>query len=68
MASQNETKKKQSELQTQMVVTIKHLVLVSTLSMIGNVSSGIGILILQGENDSQTPVEQLNKGYFCNKD
>ena len=28
------------------------------LSMIGNVSSNIGILILQGENDSATPVEQ----------
>ena len=26
--------------------------------MIGNVSSNIGILILQGENDSATPVEQ----------
>ena len=29
-----------------------------TLSMIGNVSSDIGILILQGENDSASPVEQ----------
>lgn len=30
----------------------------STLSMIGNVSSNIDILILQGENDTATPVEQ----------
>jgi uncharacterized protein len=30
----------------------------STLSMIGNVSSNIGVLILQGENDTATPVEQ----------
>jgi len=59
MASQNETKKKpHTELQKQMVATIKHLALDDTLSMIGNVSSGISILILQGENDSQTPVEQ----------
>jgi uncharacterized protein len=35
-----------------------HSDLESTLSMIGNVSSDIGILILQGENDSATPVEQ----------
>ena len=35
-----------------------HSDLQSTLSMIGNVSSDIGILILQGENDSATPVEQ----------
>ena len=35
-----------------------HSDLQSTLSMIGNVSSNIGILILQGENDSATPVEQ----------
>ena len=35
-----------------------HCDLQSTLSMIGNVSSNIGILILQGENDSATPVEQ----------
>jgi len=26
--------------------------------MIGNISSGISILILQGENDSQTPVQE----------
>jgi hypothetical protein len=35
-----------------------HSNLESTLSMIGNVSSNIGILILQGENDTATPVEQ----------
>ena len=35
-----------------------HSDLESTLSMIGNVSSGIGVLILQGENDSATPLEQ----------
>ena len=28
------------------------------LNIIGNVSSNTSILILQGENDSQTPVEQ----------
>jgi uncharacterized protein len=35
-----------------------HITMDSTLDMIGNVSSDIGILIQQGENDSQTPVEQ----------
>jgi hypothetical protein len=30
----------------------------STLGMIGNVSSSTGILILQGENDTNTPVQQ----------
>jgi hypothetical protein len=35
-----------------------HFVLNNTLSMIGNVPSAIGVLILQGENDSQVPVEQ----------
>jgi uncharacterized protein len=35
-----------------------HSILESTLSIIGNVSSSIGILIMVGENDSQTPVEQ----------
>jgi uncharacterized protein len=35
-----------------------HSDLQSTLSMIGNVSSDIGILILQGENDTATPLEQ----------
>jgi pimeloyl-ACP methyl ester carboxylesterase len=30
----------------------------TTLGMIGNVSSSTGILILQGENDTQTPVQQ----------
>jgi uncharacterized protein len=35
-----------------------HLALDDTLSMIGNVSSNIGILILQGGNDSQVPLEQ----------
>jgi hypothetical protein len=34
-----------------------HSNLESTLSMIGNVSSDIGILILHGENDTATPVE-----------
>jgi hypothetical protein len=32
--------------------------LIPPLSMIGNVSNSTGILILNGENDSQTPVEQ----------
>ncbi|HSA75462.1 MAG TPA: prolyl oligopeptidase family serine peptidase, partial [Candidatus Nitrosocosmicus sp.] len=35
-----------------------HSDLQGTLSMIGNVSSGMGILILQGENDTATPLEQ----------
>ncbi len=35
-----------------------HLDLDNTVDMIGNVSSDIGILIMVGENDSQTPVEQ----------
>jgi pimeloyl-ACP methyl ester carboxylesterase len=35
-----------------------HSNLNSTLSMIGNVSSNTGILILQGENDTATPIEQ----------
>ena len=35
-----------------------HSYLQSTLSMIGNISSGVGILILQGENDTATPLEQ----------
>ena len=35
-----------------------HSDLQSTLSMIGNISSNIGVLILQGENDSATPLEQ----------
>jgi hypothetical protein len=35
-----------------------HIALDDTLSMIGNVSSHIGILIQQGENDSQVPLEQ----------
>ena len=35
-----------------------HSDLQSTLSTIGNVSSNIGILILQGENDTATPLEQ----------
>jgi hypothetical protein len=30
----------------------------TTLGMIGNVSSSTGILILQGENDTKTPVQQ----------
>jgi uncharacterized protein len=32
--------------------------LIPTLSIIGNVSKSIGILMLNGENDSETPVEQ----------
>jgi pimeloyl-ACP methyl ester carboxylesterase len=32
--------------------------LIPTLSIIGNVSKATGILILQGENDSDTPVQQ----------
>ena len=35
-----------------------HLSLKPTLSIIGNVSKTTGILILNGENDSQTPVQQ----------
>jgi len=35
-----------------------HSILETTLSMIGNVSSGTGVIIIVGENDSQTPVEQ----------
>ncbi len=35
-----------------------HSNLESTLSMIGNVPSDKGILILQGENDTATPIEQ----------
>jgi hypothetical protein len=35
-----------------------HSILETTLSMIGNVSSGTGVIIMVGENDSQTPVEQ----------
>jgi uncharacterized protein len=35
-----------------------HSNLETALSMIGNVSSGTGVLIMVGENDSQTPVEQ----------
>jgi uncharacterized protein len=35
-----------------------HYALKPTLSIIGNVSKSIGILILQGENDTQTPVQQ----------
>jgi pimeloyl-ACP methyl ester carboxylesterase len=34
------------------------LSLIPTLSIIGNVSKSIGILLLNGENDSQTPVQQ----------
>jgi uncharacterized protein len=32
--------------------------LIPTLSIIGNVSKSTGILLLNGENDSQTPVQQ----------
>ena len=32
--------------------------LIPTLSIVGNVSKSTGILILNGENDSQTPVQQ----------
>ncbi len=40
-------------------VAIKsHMSLDNTVGMLGNVSSDIGILILVGENDSLTPVEQ----------
>ena len=35
-----------------------HFSLGTTLGMIGNVSSSTGILILQGENDTKTPVQQ----------
>jgi uncharacterized protein len=34
------------------------LSLIPTLSIIGNVSKSTGILLLNGENDSQTPVQQ----------
>ena len=32
--------------------------MIPNLSIIGNVSKSTGILILNGENDSQTPVQQ----------
>ena len=35
-----------------------HLGLITTLSIVGNVSKSTGILMLNGENDSQTPVQQ----------
>ena len=35
-----------------------HLTLEPTLNIIGNVSKSTGILILNGENDTQTPVQQ----------
>ena len=35
-----------------------HFNLIPTLSIIGNVSKSTGILILNGENDSETPVQQ----------
>jgi pimeloyl-ACP methyl ester carboxylesterase len=35
-----------------------HFSLIPTLSIVGNVSKSTGILILNGENDSQTPVQQ----------
>lgn len=35
------------------------------LNIIGNVSKSIGVLLLNGENDSQT---QFNKHFSCNKD
>lgn len=34
-----------------------HFALEPTLSIIGNVSKSTGILLLNGENDSQTPVQ-----------
>jgi len=36
-----------------------HLGLIPTLSIVGNVSKSTGIPILNGENDSQTPVQQV---------
>ena len=41
-----------------MDVLRSHFSLIPTLSIIGNVSKSTGILILNGENDSQTPVQQ----------
>jgi pimeloyl-ACP methyl ester carboxylesterase len=35
-----------------------HIALDSTLSMIGNISSSTSVLIMVGENDSQTPLQQ----------
>jgi hypothetical protein len=35
-----------------------HFSLIPTLSIIGNVSKSTGILILNGDNDSETPVQQ----------
>lgn len=29
-----------------------------TLSIIGNITSSVGVLVLQGENDTDTPVQQ----------
>jgi uncharacterized protein len=35
-----------------------HRSILPTLDVIGNISSSINILLLNGENDSQTPVQQ----------
>ena len=35
-----------------------HYIVDTNLSIIGNVSKSTGIIILNGENDSQTPVQQ----------
>jgi hypothetical protein len=37
---------------------ISQLRLIPNLSIIGNVSKSIGVLLLNGENDSQVPVQQ----------
>ncbi len=57
----NETSNMTSLCQTQMYCQHwfqSHANLLPTLSVIGNVSKSTGILMLNGENDSQTPVEQ----------
>jgi pimeloyl-ACP methyl ester carboxylesterase len=40
------------------VLIRSHFSLIPTLSIIGNVSKSTGILILNGENDTQTPIQQ----------
>jgi uncharacterized protein len=50
--------KKCTEIGTCPIWLRSHLTLEPTLNIIGNVSKSTGILILTGENDTQTPVQQ----------
>ena len=50
--------KKCTEIGTCPIWLRSHLTLEPTLNIIGNVSKSTGILILNGENDTQTPVQQ----------